>query len=53
MTGKAAVLRGMVERCLSDNPKKRPPIQEVSAFIEPLKVCVIVMYLVTSAIATT
>ena len=45
MTGKAAALRGIVERCLSDNPKKRPPIQEVSAFIEPLKVGVIIMYL--------
>ena len=38
MIGKAAVLREMIEKCLSDNPKKRPPIQEVSAFIEPLKV---------------
>ena len=38
MTGKATILRGMIERCLSDNPKKHPPIQEVSAFIEPLKV---------------
>ena len=38
MTGKAAVLREMVERCLSDNPNKRPPIQEISTFIEPLKV---------------
>ena len=38
MTGKAAVFRELVERCLSDNPKKRPPIQEVSTFIEPLKV---------------
>ena len=42
MTGRAAVLRPMVERCLSDNPNKRPPIQEVSAFIEPLKVSVYV-----------
>ena len=42
MTGKAAVLRPMVERCLSDNPNKRPPIQEVSAFIKPLKVSIYV-----------
>ena len=53
ITGKVEVLRGMVERCLSDNPKKRPPIQEVSVFIEPLKVRVIVMYLATSVTATT
>ena len=45
MIGEAAVLRNVVERCLSDNPKKRPPIQELSAFIEPLKVGVIIMYL--------
>ena len=45
MTGEAAVLSRMVERCLSDNATKRPPIQEVSTFIEPLKVCVIIMYL--------
>ena len=38
MTGEAAVLKEMVERCLSDNPKKRPPIEEVVAFIKPLKV---------------
>ena len=38
MTGKAAVLRETIEICLSDNPMKRPPIQEVAAFIEPLKV---------------
>ena len=42
MTGKAAVLRPMVERCLSDNPNKRPPIEEVSAFIKPLKVSIYV-----------
>ena len=41
MIGKAAVLREMIEKCLSDNPKKRPPIQEVSAFIKPLKVSTI------------
>ena len=42
MIDKAAVLKDMVKRCLSDNPKKRPMIQEVSAFIiiEPYKVSV-------------
>ena len=43
MTGKATILREMIERCLSDNPKKRPPIQEVSAFIESLKVSTIMV----------
>ena len=43
--GKAAVLKEIVERCLSDNPKKRPPIQEVSAFIEPLKVVMVTVHL--------
>ena len=43
MNGKAVLLRGTVERCLSDDSKKRPPIQEVSAFIKPLKVSVIVI----------
>ena len=38
MTSKAALLKEMVERCLNDSPKKRPEIQEVSTFIEPLKV---------------
>ena len=38
MTGEAAVLREMTERCLSDEPKTRPPIIEVSMFIESLKV---------------
>ena len=37
MTGKVALLKEMVERCLNDSPKKRPQIHEVSAFIEPLK----------------
>ena len=46
MTGKATVLREMVERCLSDNPKKHPTIQEVSTFIEPLKVSIIANYLI-------
>ena len=43
MNGKAVLLRETVERCLSDDPKKRPPIQEVSTFIKPLKVSVIVI----------
>ena len=38
MTGKAAELRKMVEQCLDDDPDERPPIQEVSTIIEPLKV---------------
>ena len=40
MTGKAAVLRQMLEQCLSNNLKKHPLIQEVSVFIETLKVSV-------------
>ena len=43
ITGKAAVLREVIEPCLTDDPKKRPSIQEVSAFIEPLKVSVMIM----------
>ena len=38
MTGKADGLRKMVEQCLDDDPDERPPIQEVSTIIEPLKV---------------
>ena len=38
MTGKAAQLRATVEKCLDDDPEERPPIQEVSAIIEHLKV---------------
>ena len=38
MTGKAAELRKVVEQSLDDDPDERPPIQEVSAFIEALKV---------------
>ena len=38
MIGKAAELRKMVEQCLDDDPDERPPIQEVSTIIEPLKV---------------
>ena len=38
MTGKADGLRKMVEQCLQDDPDERPPIQEVSTIIEPLKV---------------
>ena len=43
MTSKAAALRETVEQCLSNNPKKRPLIQEVSAFIETLIVKVSAM----------
>ena len=35
----AAVLKGLFERCLDDDPDERPPIQEVSEIIELLKVC--------------
>ena len=38
MTGKADGLRKMVEQCLDDDPDERPPIQDVSTIIEPLKV---------------
>ena len=38
MTGKAAELREMVERCLDDDPEQRPPILEVSTIIESFKV---------------
>ena len=38
MTGKAAELKKMVEQCLDDDPDERPPIQEVSAIMEPLRV---------------
>ena len=41
MTGKAASLKKMVEHCLDNHPTKRPPIQEVSKTIEPLKVSII------------
>ena len=41
MTGKAAGLRKMVEQCLDDDPDERPPIQEVSTIIKPLKVGII------------
>ena len=40
MTGKAAGLRKMVERCLDDDPDKRPTIQEVSTIMEPLRVSI-------------
>ena len=41
MIGGAEVttLRQLVERCLDDDPDERPPIQEVTEIIEPLKVC--------------
>ena len=40
MTGKAANLRKMVEQCLDDDPAERPPIEEVTRTIEPLKVSI-------------
>ena len=40
MTGKAAELRKMVEKCLDDDPDERPPIQELSRTIKPLMVSV-------------
>ena len=46
MTGEAAELRNMVEECLDDDPDERPPIQEVSTIIKPLRVsmhCIIAM----------
>ena len=48
MTSEAAALRETVEQCLSNNPKKRPVIQEVSAFIETLMMKVSVMKLLYS-----
>ncbi|XP_065893257.1 uncharacterized protein [Dysidea avara] len=36
MTGSAASLKELVERCLDDDPDERPAIQEVSELIEPL-----------------
>jgi len=43
MTGGAEVitLRQLVERCLEDDPDKRPPIQEVKEKIEPMVVSVL------------
>ena len=38
MTGKAIQLRTVLEQCLDDFPDERPPILEVSAIIERLKV---------------
>lgn len=38
ITGKADVLKNTVEKCLSDNPKNRPSIQDVSEIIEPLTI---------------
>ena len=46
MTSKAVVLRETVEQCLSNNPKKHPLIQEVSAFIETVKVSIGVTFYV-------
>ena len=38
MTGGAAVLRPLIERCLENEPEDRPLIEEVADVIEPLKV---------------
>ena len=38
MTDKATKLRRVVEECLDDDPDKRPSIQDLSSFIESLKV---------------
>ena len=43
MTDKAAVLSKMIQQCLSDSPKKRPSIKEVSSFIESFIIKVSVM----------
>ena len=40
MTDKAANLKKVVEQCLDDDPDERPPIQEVTRTIEPLKVSI-------------
>ena len=42
MTGKCAQLRGLVERCLDDDPDERPPIREISTIIGPLQVSITV-----------
>ena len=43
MTGgdNVITLRKLVERCLDDDPNKRPPILEVKKMIEPMVVSVI------------
>ena len=41
MMGRASLLRKVVKRCLNDDPSKRPSIQEVSGFIQPLKVSIV------------
>ena len=38
MTGGAAVLKSLIERCLENEPEDRPLIEEVAEVIEPLKV---------------
>ena len=40
MTGGAAVLKPLIERCLENEPEERPLIEEVAEMIEPLKVYV-------------
>ena len=47
MTIEAAVLKGMVMRCLDGDPDQRPPIQEVSKMIKSLKVMAIIILIYT------
>jgi len=48
MTGgdNVTTLRKLVERCLDDDPNKRPPILEVKKTIEPMVVSVILIFCV-------
>ena len=48
MTGKAAGLRKMIEKCLDDNPDERPPMREVSTIIKPLTIGIIVIPYIAS-----
>ena len=47
MTGEAAQLRKMVEQCLDDDADERPSAQEVSAMIEPLRMSIIISYMLS------
>ena len=38
ITGKAVKLKKKIEQCLDDDPEERPPIQEMSKIIKPLRV---------------
>ena len=46
LTGRAAGLRVIVERCLHDNPKRRPKIEEVFDIVETSKVRTILQFAV-------